>query len=600
MSRGRRSLTLLVVFAWVGSGTSVADAVQTAVRSSTDEVIGELHVSRVYAGLARADRAELISLIAARDVTGDAARSAYLVLSDLPLRFVSHRLHVLFRVAPDAKAAPGLPDVAYGRFASVTGSAFIFEASNPLDALLALAALRAHPAVHSAAPLIARYRVLRTAETDPCACATVLTGCVVPGRCGCGNHTESDLYCYVVGGAQCIGAEESASFNAYWRACEVDVYPNDPMFHSMWNLRNIGQAGGPAGIDTGAFGAWNRGYTGRGVTIAVVDDGVYWNHEDLRPRIQQTLGRNWNGAPGGETDPTPSGSQLHGTMVAGLAAATVGNGWGIAGVAPSANLVSFRLLGGTMDSSMEAEAFGLHNELISIKSNSWGPTENSLSGPAQSVVNALRDGTRNGRGGLGVVYVFAGGNDGPGDNVNNDGYANSIFTIAVNALNVYGKRPWYAEPGCCLLISAPSGDSNNMISTTMGGTGYRYGSTGTSAAAPQVSGVIALMLEANPKLSWRDVREVLIASAALTDDIDPDWQTNGAGYHFNHYYGAGRSTQSAQQNSRWAGRRYPPRPPPWFSRASPRRRWGRRPRRRNGPSHLHPADGWSTSRSSSA
>ena len=130
--------------------------------------------------------------------------------------------------------------------------------------------------------------------------------------------------------------------------------------------------------------------------------------------------------------------------------------------------------------------------------------------------------------------------------VNKDGYANSIYTIAVSAVSAYGGQVGYAEQGCCIVVCAPSsGPGYGMVLTDVHGTGgytsgnYTTGFGYTSAAAPQVSGVVALMLEANPGLGWRDVQEVLLATARVTDPSHPDWSTNGAGVAFNHWYGAG-------------------------------------------------------------
>ena len=71
------------------------------------------------------------------------------------------------------------------------------------------------------------------------------------------------------------------------------------------------------------------------------------------------------------------------------------------------------------------------------------------------------------------------------------------------------------------------------------GSGETVNFGGTSAAAPLVSGVVALMLEANPNLSWRDVQEIIIETADRNDPLDEDWTTNGAGYEINHKYGFG-------------------------------------------------------------
>jgi subtilisin-like proprotein convertase family protein len=175
-----------------------------------------------------------------------------------------------------------------------------------------------------------------------------------------------------------------------------------------------------------------------------------------------------------------------------------------------------------------------------------------------------------GRGGLGTLFVWSAGNGGnEQDNANNDGYANHPGTIAVGALNDLGHRADYSEPGACLVVSAPSGSDNarspgSFTTDLVGDRGYNrasvdsdipevdYTSTfnGTSSAAPLVSGVVALMLQANPSLGWRDVQEVLIRSAAMTHPENPGWFTNAAGIRFNHDFGAGRVDAAAAV--RWA------------------------------------------------
>jgi len=176
------------------------------------------------------------------------------------------------------------------------------------------------------------------------------------------------------------------------------------------------------------------------------------------------------------------------------------------------------------------EAFLLHIEVVDVKSSSWGPADGRLAGPHSLACSALEQSVRTGRGGLGVVHVFAAGNGGARDNVNNDGYANSIYTIAVSAVSADGVRPWYTEPGCCILVCAPSsGAGYGLVTTDASPAGFGYSGPSaytasfgyTSAAAPQVAGVVALMLQANPALGWRDMQEVLIASATQVDASGP-------------------------------------------------------------------------------
>jgi subtilisin-like proprotein convertase family protein len=133
----------------------------------------------------------------------------------------------------------------------------------------------------------------------------------------------------------------------------------------------------------------------------------------------------------------------------------------------------------------------------------------------------------------------------------------SIYTIAVGAVDSLGLKAFYSQIGSSLLISAPSlgappslgimttdnkgsyGDNPGFSQNDFASSGdVTKNFSGTSAACPVVSGVIALMLDKNPDLGWRDVQEILILSANRT--FDPaDWTTNAAGIQFNYKYGAG-------------------------------------------------------------
>lgn len=72
---------------------------------------------------------------------------------------------------------------------------------------------------------------------------------------------------------------------------------------------------------------------------------------------------------------------------------------------------------------------------------------------------------------------------------------------------------------------------------------------GTSSASPAVAGVCALLLEARPDLGWRDIKTILMTTAAKNDPGDPDWTTNGAGFTVNHKYGFGRDTHSLHDSA---------------------------------------------------
>lgn len=334
--------------------------------------------------------------------------------------------------------------------------------------------------------------------------------------------------------------------------------PNDPQFGNQWHLRNTGQGAGTVGADINVVNHWNfAGGTkqGSGVNIAVVDDGVQYTHPDLAANYKPNLSYDENG---NDADPAPNlADDFHGTAVAGVAAGVGNNGIGISGVAPKAGISGIRLIAAGTTDAEEATALTFQNNnqgglgTNHIYSNSWGPSDNgaTLSGPGPLTKAALANAVANGRGGKGSIITWAGGNgNGAFDNSNYDGYANSRYVIAVAATrnNANGSQSSYSESGANILVNAPSSGGSLGITTTdlLGANGYDasdYTSTfgGTSSATPVVSGVIALMLEANPNLGWRDVKHILVRTAEKNDPGNAGWSVNAAGHDINHAYGFG-------------------------------------------------------------
>ena len=311
----------------------------------------------------------------------------------------------------------------------------------------------------------------------------------------------------------------------------------------QWHLRNTGQSPGTAGIDANVTSVWDS-FTGTGIRMGIVDDGLEVAHPDLAPNADTVNDHDWNDAT--PDDPTGNpGSDTHGTACAGVAGARGNNGIGVSGAAPNATLVGLRLIAASISDADEAAALSWKNDIIHLYSNSWGPSDDGSdlrdSGPL--VKQALASGAATGRGGKGSIWLWAAGNGGDvQDNSNYDGYANSIYTIAVAAMNDTGGRSAYSEPGANVLVCAPSNDitgSHRGITTTTTNGGYTHSFGGTSSATPLAAGVVALLLESNPALGWRDVKEILLRSATKVNPGHADWVTNSAGYHFNHDYGAG-------------------------------------------------------------
>jgi subtilisin-like proprotein convertase family protein len=155
---------------------------------------------------------------------------------------------------------------------------------------------------------------------------------------------------------------------------------------------------------------------------------------------------------------------------------------------------------------------------------------------------AFTEGITNGRNGLGIIYVFSAGNAfALGDDVNFDGALNSRYIISVGAVGKDVKHSSYSTSGAPLFISAPGGDfetrTNNIVADPGGG--CTDAGVGTSFACPVISGVVALMLEVNRDLSWRDVQGILATTAQKVYPLDSSWTTNAAGLHHSYLYGFG-------------------------------------------------------------
>ncbi|XP_061574960.1 proprotein convertase subtilisin/kexin type 7 [Cololabis saira] len=319
---------------------------------------------------------------------------------------------------------------------------------------------------------------------------------------------------------------------------------NDPNYPKQWHLHNDMNMG----MDINVTGVWERNITGQGVTVVVVDDGVEHTHQDIHlnysPEGSYDLNSN-------DPDPMPHpdvhGENHHGTRCAGEIAAVPNNSFCAVGVAYGSKVAGIRVLDGPLTDSLEAIAFNKHYQVNDIYSCSWGPDDNghTVDGPHPLGKAALQHGVIAGRRGFGSIFVVASGNGGQyDDNCNYDGYANSIYTITIGAVDEKGRMPFYAEECASMLAVTFSSGGTKLRSIVTSdwsmqrGTGCTEGHTGTSAAAPLAAGMVALMLQVRPCLSWRDVQHI-IAFTATKCDSSADWQVNGAGFSHSHQHGFG-------------------------------------------------------------
>ncbi len=369
-----------------------------------------------------------------------------------------------------------------------------------------------------------------------------------------------------------------------WAKISKAALPNDPYLGLEWQIQNTGQGGGTAGADINAVTAWNRGVTGTGVVIAVIDDGVQLTHPDLVNNISINTNeipndgidndnngyidddKGWDFADN-DNDPNPRlVDDAHGTAVAGLAAGVGNNAIGVAGVAYTSKILPIRVpFNGeptTATAFIEAVyyAAGLDNggnrvwRGADVLNASYGSGS-----PRNAEAAAWLAAFQNGRGGLGALNFASTGNS---------GQANVSFpaaypgVIAVGASDYNDLRSTYSQYGPEIDIVAPSGPGSKpyelspsaypLTTDLVGAAGYNsdlgglpeyptsqvtldYSTfSGTSASSPIAAGGGALAVAANPKATATEITSAITSTAAKVGGVTYD--NNG----FNIEYGYGR------------------------------------------------------------
>ncbi len=324
----------------------------------------------------------------------------------------------------------------------------------------------------------------------------------------------------------------------------------DPEFRNQWHLQEDNAA------TLHVQRVWDAGVFGAGVVVSIIDDGLAFEHPDLRDAFRADLSYDFNDD---DPDVTPQPNiDDHGTSAAGAccAAHNMERDGAVSepafcgvGVAPRAATSAIRLISRATEDYQEVGVGYMADKGNDVYSNSWGPPDDGrrLEGPGPLAFKAREQAMAVGRKGLGPIYVWAAGNGRQsGDNCNYDGWANHRYALTIGAVGSDLKQPYYSENCASMFGVAPSSGHAASITTTdlLGSYGTSSGPCtnrfgGTSAAAPLAAGIVALVLSVNPALGWRDVQGVFALSSEPIDTDDPSWQTTGSGLRYSHKYGFG-------------------------------------------------------------
>ena len=320
-------------------------------------------------------------------------------------------------------------------------------------------------------------------------------------------------------------------------AVEDTFNPYDKYYYQQWYLDRNDTFYNEVGIDKDAniHSSYSRSkYSGQGIKIAVIDDGLDMYHEDLTDALISSYDIESNTSDVSHRD----FFGFHGTAVSSIAVARHNN-IGIDGVAHNAQLIFLRY----KENMSDSETITLFNKAQELGADiiicSWGTYNVS-----KSVKDKIISLAKNGRNGLGIPIVFAVGNENI-DMGNDESAIDEV--ISVGASNIHNDRAWYSNYGKHLDILAPGGDYDTAI-TALDDSGERgtatlnpdyilyndyYGFAGTSPAAAIVGGAVALMMEANPDLSRKEIEDILKNTA---DKIGDKPYIDGR----NDYYGYGK------------------------------------------------------------
>ncbi len=320
---------------------------------------------------------------------------------------------------------------------------------------------------------------------------------------------------------------------------QVQKTPNDPSLWRLYGLNNYGQSGGTTDADLDAPEAWDITTGSRDVVIGVIDSGVDINHPDLAANIWVNPGEtpnngidddgngfidDVNGWDFYDNDNTPNDGNGHGTHVAGTIGAVGNNNSGIAGVNWEVSILPLRFLGDdgsgwTSDAvaavnyaTMLKRDFGIN---VAATNNSWGG--GGYSRTLDRAIESAND--------QGIMFVAAAGNQGSNNDTNPSYPTNydAPNVISVAALNRNDNLASFSNYGTTTVDVGAPGVS--IYSTLPGNS---YGSfSGTSMAAPHVTGIVGLLNAAKPGISITEVTNAILGTVDTVQSLQGKTASGG-------------------------------------------------------------------------
>lgn len=261
----------------------------------------------------------------------------------------------------------------------------------------------------------------------------------------------------------------------------------------------------------GAPAAHQAGFTGRGVTVAVLDTGIDANHPDLAGKVADA--RNFSEAP------APGDTVGHGTHVAStIAGSGAASGGRYRGVAPDATLISGKVCEAdwcTESAMLAGLQWAAAEKRATVVNMSIGGPDGPEIDPLEEAVNTLTEQT-------GTLFVISAGNDGEDGSVASPGSAEAALTVGAidrdeELADFSSRGPRAGDDAIKPDITAPGVDivAARAAGTTLGepaGQGY-VAASGTSMAAPHVAGAVALLAQQHPDWAAGRLKATLMASA---------------------------------------------------------------------------------------